>query len=109
MTTLLDSLNLRQREAVTTAQGPVLVLAGAGSGKTRVIIHRIAHLIQTLGKPPGSILGVTFTNKSAGEMQERLREMLGEASRGVHLSTFHSLGMSLLRSRSSIWTTARIS
>ncbi len=97
MTTLLDSLNLRQREAVTTAQGPVLVLAGAGSGKTRVIIHRIAHLIQTLGKPPGSILGVTFTNKSAGEMQERLREMLGEASRGVHLSTFHSLGMSLLR------------
>jgi len=96
LTNLLDSLNPRQREAVTTAHGPVLVLAGAGSGKTRVIIHRIAHLIQMLGKPSGSILGVTFTNKAAGEMQERLHDMLGEASRGVHLSTFHSLGVSLL-------------
>ena len=97
MTNLLDSLNPRQRDAVTTAHGPVLVLAGAGSGKTRVIIHRIAHLIQTLDKPAGSILGVTFTNKAAGELQERLREMLGESSRGVHLSTFHALGVSLLR------------
>ena len=97
LTNLLDSLNPRQHEAVTTAHGPVLVLAGAGSGKTRVIIHRIAYLIRNLGKKPEHVLGVTFTNKAAGEMQERLHEILGETSRGVHLSTFHSLGVSLLR------------
>ena len=90
-------LNSQQKEAVTTTQGPVLILAGAGSGKTRVIIQRIAHLIQKKLVPPQQILAVTFTNKAAEEMRERLQEILSGKHEGVHLSTFHALGVSLLR------------
>jgi len=90
-------LNSQQKEAVTTTQGPVLILAGAGSGKTRVIIQRIAHLIQNKLVPPQQILAVTFTNKAAEEMRERLQGILSGKQKGVHLSTFHALGVSLLR------------
>ncbi len=93
----LSSLNPQQREAVTTAHGAVLILAGAGSGKTRVIIHRIAHMIEQLQVAPSEILAVTFTNKAAKEMQERLKEQLQGRQRGVQLSTFHALGVRLLR------------
>ena len=93
----LDDLNPQQRKAVTTPHGPVLLLAGAGSGKTRVIIHRIAHLIQKQQVPPKQILAVTFTNKAAVEMQERLAQMLKGHQKGVQLSTFHSLCVKILR------------
>ncbi|MBC8259010.1 MAG: UvrD-helicase domain-containing protein [SAR324 cluster bacterium] len=93
----LSTLNSQQQEAVTTVEGPVMILAGAGSGKTRVIIQRIAHLIQNKQIPPKQILAVTFTNKAAEEMRERLQEMLAGKQKGVHLSTFHALGVSLLR------------
>ena len=93
----LSYLNPQQRQAVTTTKGPVLVLAGAGSGKTRVIIQRIAWLIQVEQVLPAEILAVTFTNKAAKEMQERLKEELKGRQKGVHLSTFHSLGVQLLR------------
>ncbi|MGK5090413.1 UvrD-helicase domain-containing protein [Deltaproteobacteria bacterium TL4] len=92
----LDSLNPQQRLAVTTTHGPVLLLAGAGSGKTRVIIHRITYLVQKKKVDPESILAVTFTNKAAREMQERLTPMLN-GKKGVQVSTFHSLCVKILR------------
>ena len=94
---LLDPLNPEQRAAVTHPRGPLLVLAGAGSGKTRVIVHRIAYLIEALGNVPWSIFAVTFTNKAAGEMRERLEKILGPSARDVWVSTFHSAGASILR------------
>ena len=93
----LSFLNSQQKEAVTTTQGPVMILAGAGCGKTRVIIERIAHLIQKKHVPPQQILAVTFTNKAAEEMRERLQEILSGKQKAAHISTFHSLGVSLLR------------
>ena len=97
MSDWVRSLNPEQREAVEHFEGPILVLAGAGSGKTRVLTTRIAHLIHEHGVDPGSILAVTFTNKAAGEMRERVRQLLGREPAGMWIGTFHSIGARLLR------------
>jgi len=96
MSRWLKNLNPEQREAVQTITGPLLVLAGAGSGKTRVITHRVAHMME-LSIDPQQILGVTFTNKAAAEMRQRLTGMVGQGASKVTLSTFHSLGLHILR------------
>jgi DNA helicase-2/ATP-dependent DNA helicase PcrA len=93
----LNDLNPPQREAVTHGDGPLLILAGAGSGKTRVITYRIAHLIRERGMHPGSILAVTFTNKAANEMRERVERLLRIPLTGLWISTFHSSCVRVLR------------
>src|ERR1700760_1922639 len=97
LSALLNPLNEAQREAVTAPLGPMLVLAGAGSGKTRVLTHRIVYLIQALDASPHGILAVTFTNKAAGEMRARVEQLLGIPGGGLWIGTFHGIAHRLLR------------
>ena len=93
----LSVLNGPQRQAAECTEGPLLVLAGAGSGKTRVLTYRIAHMIQDLGVAPWEIMAITFTNKAAAEMRERLQGIIGGQVRGMWVSTFHSMCVRILR------------
>ncbi len=94
---ILQKLNEEQYKAVTHINGPLLILAGAGSGKTRVITYRIAHLVKNAGVPPFAIVAVTFTNKAAEEMQKRIHELIGPIGQSVMIKTFHSLAVYILR------------
>ena len=97
MNDLLSSLNAPQREAVTTTEGPLLILAGAGSGKTRTLTCRVAYLISQRQVSPWNIMAITFTNKAAGEMRERVDQLVTAGSESIWISTFHSTCCRILR------------
>ena len=94
---IYDTLNEQQKKGVFTTDGPVLLLAGAGSGKTRVLTHRIAYLIDELGVNSWNIMAITFTNKAAGEMKERVENLVGVGSDSIWVTTFHSTCVRILR------------
>lgn len=94
---IYDTLNEQQKQGVFTVEGPVLLLAGAGSGKTRVLTHRIAYLIEEMGVNPWNIMAITFTNKAAGEMKERVEDLVGFGSESIWVTTFHSTCVRILR------------
>ncbi|MGG7218592.1 ATP-dependent helicase, partial [Clostridium butyricum] len=97
MLDLKNLLNKEQYEGATTIEGQVLILAGAGSGKTRVLTHRIAHMVEDLNIAPYNILAITFTNKAAKEMKDRVRALIGECAENMWISTFHSTCVKILR------------
>lgn len=94
---ILDNLNSEQKKAASQINGPSLILAGAGSGKTRTITFKIAYMVKELNIDPSSIIALTFTNKSANEMKERIESLVGIDARSIVISTFHSFAVRLLR------------
>ena len=97
MQNILEGLNNKQYEAVTNTEGPCLVIAGAGSGKTKVLTHKIAYIIEEKGAKPWDIIAITFTNKAANEMKERIANLIGEAAKDLWMGTFHSICVRILR------------
>jgi len=93
----LDTLNLKQLEAVEFTDGPLLILAGPGSGKTRVITHKIAYLLEKEKCKPWEILAITFTNKAAKEMKERVEKLVKDSCKNIQISTFHSFGVKIIK------------
>ena len=97
MQDLIEGLNDRQKEAVISTEGPCLVIAGAGSGKTKVLTHKIAYLISEKYVKPWNIIAITFTNKAANEMKERIQKIIGDAANDLWMGTFHSICVKILR------------
>ena len=96
MQNVLEGLNDKQYEAVVNTEGPCLVIAGAGSGKTKVLTHKIAYLIGEKGVKPWNILAITFTNKAANEMKERIANIVGDDAKDIWMGTFHSICVRIL-------------